>query len=264
MSSLRAARLGVSKAGFTVIEVMLFLAITGVLLIAVLSGTYAGIANQRYNDSIRTFAEFLRQIYGEVLSPETLGTGNSNQFAIYGKIAVFGLDTEDGASDDQDHNVYTATLVGDVNIPNSSTGFVDELGLVNAQLFCGDESMEQDSTVKQFMPAWGTKINNAEGQPFRGTVIIARSPTSGTVHTAYSEDIFRINEHCQPDDRAASSSLQNAIKDTPESFSITDDINFCLRSHSSSILRDIRLTADGHNTSAVNILSTDDPEDVCH
>jgi len=62
-----------SKRGFTLIEVSIFLAITGLLLIGVLGGTYSNIARQRYNDSVRSFAEFFRQMYAEVISPETLG-----------------------------------------------------------------------------------------------------------------------------------------------------------------------------------------------
>ena len=58
------------KKGFTILEVMLFLAITGLMLIGVIGGTYSAIASQRYTDSVRSFAEFLRQTYAEVISPE--------------------------------------------------------------------------------------------------------------------------------------------------------------------------------------------------
>lgn len=46
------------KRGFTIIEVMLVLAITGLMLVGVIAGTYSSIATQRYNDSVRSFSEF--------------------------------------------------------------------------------------------------------------------------------------------------------------------------------------------------------------
>ena len=93
----------VDKKGFTIIEVMLVLAVTGLLLIAVLGGAFSNIAQQRFNDALRGFAEFLRQNYSEVISPESIGKaeeddlniGYSKYNAIYGKVLFFGLEDED-------------------------------------------------------------------------------------------------------------------------------------------------------------------------
>ena len=258
---------GKSKLGFTLIEVSIFLAITGLLLVGVLGGTYSNIARQRYNDSVRSFAEFFRQIYGEVISPETLGSGNSNESAIYGKVIVFGLESpDDDDRKDQDNLVYTATLVGDVHIPNSTSGFIEELGQVNARLFCGNanDADEASSTLGVYTPLWGTKIHDINEKPFRGTLIISRSPTSGTVHTAFTTEQFNIKEHCEPEDQSASSRFAEAIRETPHIFSTAEDVDFCLQSEASNIVRDIRIGADGRNTSAVNIISDDPEESKCH
>jgi prepilin-type N-terminal cleavage/methylation domain-containing protein len=56
--------------GFTIIEVMIFLAISGLLLVGVLIGTGTTIARQRYNDAVQSFAEFLRQQYSFVINPQ--------------------------------------------------------------------------------------------------------------------------------------------------------------------------------------------------
>ena len=77
-----------TKKGFTLIEVMLVLGLTGLLIVGMLGGTFTAIAHQRYNDSVRSFAEYLRTVYGEVLSPESLGAGNSMSEAVFGKILV--------------------------------------------------------------------------------------------------------------------------------------------------------------------------------
>lgn len=251
-----------TKQGFTMIEVMLFLVISGLLLIGVLGGTYAAIAGQRYHDSVRSFSEFLRQIYGEVISPETLGAGASNNQAIYGKIAVFGLEDSSRNSD----LIYTATIVGDVRVPTESGSFIGELSAVNATLFCGNN--EQDSTVDTYAPLWGAEIRNSDNRQFTGSVIIARSPTSGTVHTAYTEEQFNLRDYCQPGANSAALSFRNAIQDAarnPESrkFDSSTSLDFCLLSENSVTLRDVRLESDGRNTSAVNILDESDPESKC-
>lgn len=250
-----------TRQGFTIIEVMLVLAITGLMLIGVLGGTYSAIATQRYQDSVRSFSEFLRQLYSEVISPESLGEGNSNQYAIYGKVAVFGLDQGNNV----DHNIYTATLIGDVKIPSSSPGnnFINELSQVNAKLFCGDTTRDQESTRSVYTPLWDAKILYPNKQQMRGTLIIARSPTSGTVHTAFTSKTFDVKDSCEPDRQGASTALQTALHNEPAEFSTLADIDFCLRSENSNIIRDVRLRADGRNTSAVNILDADSGDSKC-
>lgn len=246
------------KKGFTLIEVMLFLAISGLLLVGVMGGTYRAIATQRYNDSVRSFSEYLRQIYAEVISPESLGAGNSNDYAIYGKLVVFGLDEEN-----KETTVYSATLVGDTEIPTNSGGFIEELGTVNAGLFCGIDDTNFESTVSIYHPLWQTRIQNIDKETFTGSVIIARSPTSGTVHTAFTSEQFDIKSACSPTDHSASTRLTDALKRTPNVFSTADDVNFCLRSEDSSIVRDIRVGADGRNTSAINIIDADSEDNQC-
>lgn len=252
------------KSGFTIIEVMLFLAVAGLLMVGVLGGTYSSIATQRYNDSVRGFAEFLRQIYSEVLSPESLGTGNSDQYAIYGKIAVFGLNDQNA--------IYTATLVGDPNIPSGSGDFMWELNAVNAKLFCGseDDSGAYESTVNKYSPLWQAEILDPNHNLLKGTVIIARSPTSGTVHTVFAEKTtfdLTAPDGCQPGigNQVASQNLRKAIADnaTNPVFRMSD-VNFCVRSEDSKMLRDVVLATDGHNTSAINILTGSESGSVCH
>ena len=254
-----------AKKGFTMIEVSIFLAITGLLLIGVLAGTYSSIARERYNDSVRSFAEYFRQIYGEVLSPESLGSGNSNDSAIYGKVIVFGLESpDDDDSRDQDNIIYSATLVGDVH-PQTADSFIGELAKVNARLFCGSttDADEPDSTLSTYTPLWGTKVHNTANKPFRGTIIIARAPNSGTVHAAYTEEQFNIKENCSPEDHSASDILRTAIQDRPNSFSSSEDIDICLESENSTIIRDVRLTAFSRNTSAVSVVPDNPEESKC-
>ncbi len=249
-----------TKSGFTIIEVMLFLAITGLMLIGVLGGTYSSIARQRYNDSLRSFAEFLRTIFAEVQSPESLGEGNSNNYAVYGKVAVFGL------NDNNEDKVYTATLVGDVNPPSSSNGFVEELKDVNAHIYCGEpanfDHPLHESTLSDYALQWGAEVQNDSGSDFVGTVIVARSPATGAIHAAYTDQTYRIDENCQPDDRSASEHFAQDLQTNPSLYHQDDKLTFCIKSQNSSIVRGIALDLAGHNASSISMLP-DEGDNPC-
>ncbi len=252
-----------TKQGFTVIEVMLFLGVTGLMLVGVLAGTYSSIANQRYNDSLRSFAEFLRTVYAEVSSPESLGAGNSDAQAIYGKAIVFGLDNDDS-------NAYTATVVGDANSTVNPSEFMTELKNVNAKLFCGKPGASgtaQPTTLEEYTPRWEAQLNTTKpngSKPFKGTVIIARSPSNGTIRAAYSEATFNINEQCSPSNNGASTAFYNKIQNNgtePEPFSLNDNLTICVKSEDSNISRAVQLNLTSGNTSSVSILTEEESAD---
>lgn len=64
--------------GFTVIEVMLFLGVTGLLAIGVLAGSGVAIGQQRYRDSVNTFKSFLQEQYSESANVVNARTGEWN------------------------------------------------------------------------------------------------------------------------------------------------------------------------------------------
>lgn len=70
----KSKKMAVQK-GFTIIEVMFFIAISGMLLAGVLIGSSASISRQRYKDSVQDFAEFMRRIYSSVLNVEAQRSG---------------------------------------------------------------------------------------------------------------------------------------------------------------------------------------------
>jgi type II secretory pathway pseudopilin PulG len=74
--------------GFTIIEVMLFLAVTGMLTLGVLVGSGRTITQQRYRDSVGSLKGFIQEQYnqatnvvnGDTSNPVCERTGNSLQF----------------------------------------------------------------------------------------------------------------------------------------------------------------------------------------
>jgi len=270
-------RRNTEKKGFTILEVMLFLAITGLMLIGVIGGTYSAIASQRYTDSVRSFAEFLRQTYAEVISPETLKEqgGNDNNLAIYGKAIVFGLDGVN--ADNKDNRIYTATLVGKAKVPGTQattdSNPTKALADVELQFFCGDSSGAA-SSVSSYTPLWQAKIMapksdtpsaGDEKKDFTGTVIIARLPGSGAVHTFYSEAYQpNIVGNCNSYNNISDpNSLTRKLDDG--AFKYTE-VDFCIKedqTSNNSRMRDVRLAADGRNTSAISLIDLDGEDSLC-
>ena len=263
------------KSGFSVIEVMLVLGISGLMLVGLLAGTFTSIASQRYTDAVRSFAEFFRSVYNEVISPESLGTGNSTT-AVLGKIIVFDP-TVNG--DNGDRQAYTATIIGSANInlnpiqPNSN--IMEELAKAEASIYCGDDSISNDqSTVSEYMALWQTSfmqgantnpsIHANPAEEFRGTFVIARSPASNVVHTAYSPDlVYNLKDNCSPTDRAAEYQFKNNMQDAAERAKFYQDsaINICVKSTDVRFMRAVRIAADGRNSSAVSVINSDELED---
>lgn len=259
-----------TREGFTIIEVMLALAISGLLLVGVIGGTYSSIAHQRYTDALRNFAEYIRTVYSEAISPQSLGLGNSSNHAILGKVVVFG--SEDG----NDSTVYSATIIGRASIPLSQNrGFIEELADPESQvqLFCGDASKDPgdkgyNSTVTTYTTLWQTELRQAGagniGNKFKGTLIIARPLTSALVHTAFLKDItYDLQEHCTPNNHSASTEFSEGLRSYRTAYeeSLEHDTSICVKSDDSAVAREVRIAADGHNTSAVLIV--DDEESQC-
>ena len=56
--------------GFTIIEVVLFLAISGLLMATLLVGVSQAISRQEYRDAVQSFAGFLRSEYSKMINVE--------------------------------------------------------------------------------------------------------------------------------------------------------------------------------------------------
>lgn len=181
--------------GFTLIEVAIFLAVTGALFAAITVGVQNSIYQQRYNDTVQSFADFLRNLYSEVSDVQNASEsmGRSGK-AIYGKMAVFG---EGGDGDKQVVTVYT--VVGDA-VSSAKIGDGDTLGLLsglNANVFVKGENdkMKLAGIVENYTPKWSARVQSTESQTedFKGTLLVVRNPKTGIIQTFAMNEVIVVN-----------------------------------------------------------------------
>ncbi len=297
------------------------LAIASLLFVGIIGGTSVNIARQRYSDAVQSFAEFMRRSYSEVVNTEnpreeelergapctilsgiaigssddTIEAGRTNCL-IYGKLITFG---EDSAND----KVFTYDVLGEVAVHyGDGTQNVDGMGVLE-----GLYNLSADViTVRNkngchfalagngtsYLPEWDARLETtaANHELFKGSILIVRAPSSGTVHTYYMPEPLMINEFLNTPsslatcystngnnaaDAAArlnelSASQRRQLLKTHLDPSNTDasiakftqeDINICVNTEDFLALtgqrRMIRIAKDGKNASAVELVSLD-------
>jgi hypothetical protein len=186
--------------GFTIIETMLFLGVTGLLVIALLVGTGASINTQRYRDSVTTFMSFLQDQYAKVNSVSNDRTndwscgddaqakqdgtpearGQSNCF-IVGRLIMI-----------KNSDITTLSVNG---VQTSTTSASDVSMLINNYNF-GISTVDQENSSLE----WGAKITwpvEGAGSKSQGTeraisILLMRSPDSGLVYTFTADSTFPV------------------------------------------------------------------------
>lgn len=181
---------GSRGSGFTVIEVMLFLAISGFLVIGVMGGAGAAVNVQRYKDATNSFVSYMQGQYDRVANvqndhntkqectsagiavattpPVTLGA--SIDCAVIGRLVT----VSDGGKKITSQAVYGAA---------ATNGTDDITALVSANIFIDAAVDVEDS----YVPEWSTRI--VKPTPDQATtmdgwrLLIVRSPATGTIRT---------------------------------------------------------------------------------
>lgn len=279
----------VKKSGFTMIEVSLFLALSGAILVASLIGITTTISNQRYREAGADALDFFSGVYSKVTNPQHYDeTGNdygeAHQRAIYGQAIVL---AEDGStahtyavSGSADIDVVSNALK-QINIKNGCTN-VDQplLAVLNYQKtdsgdFTCNKKLDEaknalaiainDSTPESHTFQWqanllDTKYNNdstndlenhVSEQSFGRIILIMRDPSTNIIKTFVSKD----NDW----------SLNAFVGGTPSVNSVKfkiADVHICVRTPDAPSVgyTDIRIDANARNGSMVNSFSFDDRE----
>lgn len=187
----------VKKTGFTIIETMLFLAITGVMVAALMAGVGISLNNQRYKDSVQSFRSYLQSQYSNLTN-----TFNDRDGSWSCNSSASAVQPNGGVG--QVRGQSECFLVGKyVTIVDKSITESDVLGRSNGGHAGGDDidklanynlSVSSIHTLKSQLE-WGTRIGwpvSGTDSKARGTsrslaILFIRSPDSGAIYTFTSD-----------------------------------------------------------------------------
>lgn len=181
---------GIKQSGFTVIELMLFLGVTGALFAALMIGVNANIAQQRYRESVADYSSLLQRQYSEVSN--TRNDRDDNWKCTDGRVE------QDPNNGDPRGRSSCVILGRAVQIKNNGT--VVELASVlgteptNAQSMSDIETLAayrprlSDMGVTQIAMNWDSALQTMAHQPSTASFLVLRSPVSGLIRTFASTE----------------------------------------------------------------------------
>lgn len=164
------------NAGFTIVETMLFLGITGLLVMGVLVGTGTSINVQRYRDSVTSLKSYLQQQYSKTANVSNDSLSNScngvsgqprgqSNCVILGKL----ITTNNGSE------LSTRSVIGTIPTGSLETDDLEALKRYNITF--------SPQTGENYTIDWGSSLNKTNGSDIDFSVLILRSPSSGIIRT---------------------------------------------------------------------------------
>jgi len=264
------------RRGFTLIEVSLFLVITAAVFVGVAVGTQNSIFQQRYNDAVQNYVEFLRTVYSQVTNVQNENTGRSGK-AIYGKLVTF------NKSENGENEIKTYNVIGNLESSTAVSGsqVLEKLASLDANVLIeneeedGNKNWEPVGFVESYMPRWASQIqtekewgvNGTDGyQIFEGALLIVRSPSSGTVYTYVANKRIDVDDVID-DDYLSVKNPFKYVEDGNDRSYLTDgsfeakDVDFCVNPNGpdrSRLRRDVRIIANARNASGIEIVPDDE------
>ena len=249
--------------GFTLIEVSIFLAITGLLLGAILVGTNTSINQQRFTDAVQNFADYLRGVYNTVENPQnvTSSSGGRSDRALYGQLITFGESVDfDGNGANGKNLIMAYDVIGDVSGRLDGGDILGVLKTLNLNVVTKvGGKFVANGAHDMYSPKWGNRIQNEDKNDFKGTLLVVRSPMSGAIHTFAMGNTIEINKQILP------------AADPPENFNpltaslnnfTKSEVNFCVGGD--GMRQNIRITANAHNSSDIIIVPLDGDDNKCN
>lgn len=196
------------KQGFTIIETMLVLAVTGVLIATLLVGIGSSINTQRYKDSVSAFKSLLQGEYAQVDNVTNDHPANQNEVCGAGAVAS---ENVAGVAPGQSDCVLMGRYVSVVNdtISEASVlGYQKSTTVTSSDV--ADITTNYDlgisaDSIKSSTLEWGAQIawpvSGVDTAPSTVTpappnrsigILLIRSPSTGTTYTFTSNSVFDI------------------------------------------------------------------------
>lgn len=206
-----------SQQGFTIIETMLVLAISGFLVVALLVGVGTSINVQRYRDSVLSLQAFIQDQYSEIdnvrndrdaswacgsAATPTQGSGSISP----GQSDCVLLGRYISIIDDQ---TTVATVVGYGSAPAGATSDIEAIR-DGYTLGISSSSIETDTLEWGAVISWAvTGVDNRSPRTPRSiSIMIIRSPETGNNYTFTSDSTISM-------DAVSSAALKNMIVPQP-------------------------------------------------
>ena len=255
--------------GFTLIEISIFLAVTGALFAAVTVGVQNSIYQQRYNDTVQSFADFLGNLYSEVANVQNDVDGGRKDGAIYGKLVTFG---EESIDTDNQQVIRVYNVIGKAaNSWDTVSGNTLQLlkGLDANVVRKGDDGKYGTvGIVETYTPKWAAKVQAKEFEDFEGSLLIVRNPKSGTIQTFVMDDVIEVSNYVGMDSPMDGT---NVFEYGDEKNYLINDfapraVDFCINPNGDgeySNRMDVRLITGAHDASGVEIISFDNDNSAC-
>lgn len=185
-----------TETGFTLVEAMLFLAITGLLTMGILVGSGVAIGQQRYRDSVNSLKSFVQDQYSDV---SNVVNSRNNQW----RCDTNGNVTEASGADIQARGTSNCVLLGRyITIDTTGTRLtganVVGYRTTGAEPATSDIAELQDNYTLQVSPLdqeeqevkWGSRVVQPESAtPMPFSMLVLRSPLSGSVITFAAESV---------------------------------------------------------------------------
>ncbi|MBR3168964.1 prepilin-type N-terminal cleavage/methylation domain-containing protein [Candidatus Saccharibacteria bacterium] len=246
------------RKGFTLIEVILFLAVTAMIFAGVTLGVQNSLNQQRFNDTTQNFYEFVRSWYAKATNPQSSGDGTSN-YVLVGKLIVFGqtYDLQGNSNQENKKTVYVYDALA-TNARNDFNGtYVPNLSITRKV-----DGKVLPYGVEEYHPRWGATIQNTSGGAFAGSILIFRNMATGIISTYVSDMVMEVNSEMANGKifRVHGATQRNSFK--------TNEINFCVNDYDVGVTgsmpqQNIRILNNARNASEVILVETDSSENRC-
>ncbi len=254
--------MNILKKGFTLVEVMIFLAISGALLAGIIISTSSVVDKQRYYGSVQHFVDFFQNIYAEVTNPKNnsiadIGPGRSNK-VIYGKLITFG-------EANTDDSIFVYTVVGQKDTAKGATidNAMRMLRILDADIFYKKDGDLIPYGMTEQKMVWDIEVSDTEGDPFVGAVLIIRSPASGVVYTySIKGKTVEGQQILSAKDTSISNGLAYYLDSNSDTSFSLNEVDFCISQKGNPLFNNtrynVRMTGNSRDASGVALYSMDD------
>lgn len=189
--------MGIKKdTGFTIIETMLFLAVSGMLVAIILVGSGVAIGQQRYRDSVSSLKSYIQQQYSDVVN---VANDRNSNWTCNSAARVSEVEGAGGVPRGTSDCVILGRFIT-IDTTGTKLNAANVIGVrqANAEKKPSDIEELQDNYTLSVSPiapetadvSWGAQVVKPKSStPMPLSMLIIRSPLSGSIVTFVADDV---------------------------------------------------------------------------